>query len=52
MHILYTMNSNTKIFTDQDESDDNSDDESDYRVGPLLNNDSSDDEYSSTEASN
>lgn len=41
----------TEIFTGQDESDEDSDDESECRVGPPRMDDSSDDEYSSTEAS-
>lgn len=40
------------IFTDRNQSDDDSDDESEYEVGPLRNEESSDGEFSSTEMYN
>lgn len=55
MHIftyLHTTHSYVEIFTDQDQSDEDSDAESEYRAGPVHNDDSSDEDFSSPEASN
>lgn len=43
---------NVDIFTDQDQSDGDSDDESEYKSRPLYNDNSSDDDFSYAEALN
>lgn len=51
IHTLHTLKSNGKIFTGQDQSDDYSDNDSECRAGLSHNDDSSDEDFSSAEAS-